>query len=74
MIGRLFCCYTPMHEVTPKVVAMAVSTVITMFRILLQISLFIYFERLRVKGDGVRFFTTDYTDFHGLYLYSIRME
>ena len=21
--GRLFCCYTPMHEVTPKVVAMA---------------------------------------------------
>ena len=32
--------YTPMHEVTPKVVAMAVSTVITMFRILLQISLF----------------------------------
>ena len=32
--------YTPMHEVTPKVVAMAVSTVMTMFRILLQISLF----------------------------------
>ena len=31
--------YTPMHEVTPKVVAMAVSTVITMFRILLQRSL-----------------------------------
>ena len=31
--------YTPMHEVTPKVVAMAVSTVMTMFRILLQISL-----------------------------------
>ena len=29
-----------MHEVTPKVVAMAVSTVITMFRILLQRSLF----------------------------------
>ena len=44
-----------MHDVTLKVVAMAVSTVITMFRILLQISLFIYFERLRVKGDGVRF-------------------
>ena len=35
--------YTPMHDVTPKVVAMAVSTVITMFRILLQISLFILF-------------------------------
>ena len=31
-------------------------------------------EGLKVKGDGVRFFTTDYTDFHGLYLYSIRME
>ena len=33
--------YTPMQEVTPKVVAMAVSTVITMFRILLQSSFFI---------------------------------
>ena len=33
--------YTPMHEVTPKVVAMAVSTVMTMFRILLQRFLFI---------------------------------
>ena len=29
-----------MQEVTPKVVAMAVSTVIKMFRILLQISCF----------------------------------
>ena len=37
--------YTPMHEVTPKVVAMAVSTVITMFRILLQISLFMVLNR-----------------------------
>ena len=35
--------YTFMHEVTPKVVAMAVSTVITMFRILLQRSLFMGF-------------------------------
>ena len=35
-----FFVYTPIQEVTPKVVAMAVSTVITMFRILLQISLF----------------------------------
>ena len=35
--------YTPMHDVTPKVVAMAVSTVITMFRILLQSSFFILF-------------------------------
>ena len=34
--------YTPMQEVTPKVVAMAVSTVITMFRILLQSSFFIF--------------------------------
>ena len=36
--------YTPMHEVTPKVVAMAVSTVITMFRILLQSSFFIFLK------------------------------
>ena len=35
--------YTPMQEVTPKVVAMAVNTVITMFRILLQISLLMIF-------------------------------
>ena len=35
--------YTPMHDVTPNVVAMAVSTVITMFRILLQMSLLILF-------------------------------
>ena len=34
--------YTPMHEVTPKVVAMAVSTVMTMFRILLQSVLFVF--------------------------------
>jgi hypothetical protein len=32
--------YMPMHEVTPKVVAMAVNTVITMLRILLQRVLF----------------------------------
>ena len=32
--------YTPMHEVTPKVVAMAVSTVITMLRIFPQRFLF----------------------------------
>ena len=32
--------YTPMHDVTPKVVAMAVSTVIRMFRILPQMFLF----------------------------------
>jgi len=38
---RLSLGYTPMHEVTPKVVAMAVSTVMMMFRILLQSSLFI---------------------------------
>ena len=39
-VGSLFF-YTPMHEVTPKVVAIAVSTVITMFRILLQSVLFV---------------------------------
>ena len=38
----LFFLYTPMHEVTPKVVAMAVSTVMTMFRILLQSVLFVF--------------------------------
>ena len=58
--GSLSDFYTPMHEVTPKVVAMAVSTVITMFRILLQMFLFSIFlkgewwkvkgERLKVKG------------------------
>ena len=36
----MVCDYTPMHEVTPKVVAMAVSTVMTMWRILLQRDLF----------------------------------
>ena len=36
--------YTPMQEVTPKVVAMAVNTVMTMFRILLQISFFSMIE------------------------------
>ena len=40
LTDKLTSCYTPMHEVTPKVVAMAVSTVITMFRILLQRFLF----------------------------------
>ena len=32
--------YTPMHEVTPKLVTMAVRTVMMMFRILLQSCLF----------------------------------
>ena len=35
--------YSPMHEVTPKVVAMAVSTVIRTCKILLQIRLFSLF-------------------------------
>ena len=35
--------YTPMHEVTPKVVAMAVSTVMTMLRIFPQMFLFMIF-------------------------------
>ena len=33
MVSPLFYCYTPMHEVTPKVVATAVRTVMRMFRI-----------------------------------------
>ena len=33
MESPLFFCYTPMHEVVPKVVAMAVRTVMRMFRI-----------------------------------------
>ena len=33
-----------MHEVTPKVVAMAVSTVMMKWSILLQVSLFIFFS------------------------------
>ena len=32
--------YTPMHEVTPKLVTMAVRMVMTIFRILLQSCLF----------------------------------
>ena len=35
------CAYAPMQEVTPKVVAIAVNTVMTMWRILLQRFLFI---------------------------------
>ena len=42
IVLRSLVVYTPMHEVTPKVVAMAVSTVITMFRIFPQMSLFIF--------------------------------
>ena len=43
--GRLLVCdYTPMHEVTPKVVAMAVSTVILMFRIFCQRDLFMMYD------------------------------
>ena len=33
-------CYTPMQEVTPKVVAIAVNTVMTMWRIFPQSDLF----------------------------------
>ena len=42
--GSLSDFYTPMHEVTPKVVAMAVSTVIKMFRIFPQMFLFSMIE------------------------------
>ena len=65
--------YTPMHEVTPKVVAMAVSTVITMFRIFSRFLCSFYFERLKVKGERLKvmgcvyFCTTDDTDFHGFF-------
>ena len=41
--SRLFS-YTPMQEVTPKVVAMAVNTVMMMLRILLQRDLFMMFD------------------------------
>jgi hypothetical protein len=34
LLGIHFVFYAPMHEVTPKVVAMAVSTVMMMLRIL----------------------------------------
>ena len=34
----------PMHEVTPKVVAMAVSTVMMMWSILLQVFLFSIYD------------------------------
>ena len=36
--------YTPMQEVTPKVVAMAVSTVMMMWSILLQVFSFMFFD------------------------------
>ena len=43
--------YTPMHEVTPKVVAIAVSTVITMLSILLQSCLFAFsIFKLRIEN------------------------
>ena len=44
--------YTPMHEVTPKVVAMAVSTVMMMLMIFPQMFLFsiVLFDVLRVDG------------------------
>ena len=41
--------YTPMHEVTPKLVTMAVRTVMTMFRILLQSCLFSMMFFLKVN-------------------------
>ena len=39
-----------MHEVTPKVVAMAVSTVMTMFRILLQRALLLFSMMILICG------------------------
>ena len=53
-----------MHDVTPKVVAMAVSTVITMWRILLQMLLFsILLFQLIVFCGCFLFLGTDYTDY-----------
>ena len=66
--GSLFDFYTPIQEVTPKVVAMAVSTVITMFRILLQMFLFSIYDFWFM----ISFCTTDCTDFHGLFFYITR--
>ena len=67
--GCVFGYIPPMHEVVVKVVAMAVSTVMTMFRILLQISFFIALD-VCLRVCVFFFFTTDYTDFHGLIYYS----
>ena len=62
--GSLFDFYTPMQDVTPKVVAMAVSTVITMFRILLQMFLF----SISDLWFMISFFcTTEYTEFHWVF-------
>ena len=59
----------------PKVVATAVNTVITIFKILLQrelwFSLFIVSLGFwfMIYELWIMIFTTDYTDFHGLYFY-----
>ena len=45
--------YTPMQEVTPKVVAIAVSTVMTMFRIFPQSDLFVSIVLKKIISDDV---------------------
>ena len=42
--------YTPMHEVTPKVVAMAVRIVMAMCRIFCQSSFLFIFLELRIES------------------------
>ena len=64
--------YKPMHEVTPKVVAMAVSTVMAICRIFCQSCVFIVNSfRLMVSFLGTD--CTDYTDFHVL-VYTYRSD
>ena len=57
MMARWSTCYkASMHEVTPKLVAMAVSTVMMMFRILLQ-SCFLSFSISFACFDGLSFYS-----------------
>ena len=50
-------CYTPMQEVTPKVVAIAVNTVMTMWRIFPQTDLFsIVMYQLTLHQQCIRVF------------------
>lgn len=58
--------YAPMHEVVPRVVAIAVRMVMAKCRIFCQSSfLFIVFCVF-----GFCFFTTEYTEYHGVFLFS----
>ena len=59
---RSYFVYMPMHDVTPKVVAMAVSTVIITCNTLLQICLFSLLIVFVVLSLCFQFLGTDYTD------------